>query len=200
MELTFARSNRQVVDARDSALHEAAIVELPVLVAIGPIPVAAIVMPLIREANGNAVALTGPKLFDEPIVELLGPFACQELPYRVTTCEELGAVAPNAVGCVGKRAAFRIAAVPRVLGHAHLLRRGLGRERREGRTGWLGGWHLPHSQRLAFLGKPGRCTLTTQNRWPVGACITTQRSSRFTTLAPMPSKRATSAGMLSVSM
>jgi hypothetical protein len=29
---------------------------------------------------------------------------------------------------------------------------------------------------LAFFGKPGRCTCTTQKRWPVGACITTQRS------------------------
>src|SRR5262249_17110137 len=52
----------------------------------------------------------------------------------------------------------------------------------------------------AFFGKPGRCTRTTQKRWPVGACITTQRSGRSTTLAPSFSKRATSAEMSSVSM
>ena len=29
------------------------------------------------------------------------------------------------------------------------------------------------SHGLAFFGKPGRCTRTTQKRGPVGACITT---------------------------
>jgi hypothetical protein len=48
-----------------------------------------------------------------------------------------------------------------------------------------------HSHRLAFFGKPGRCTRTIQKRCPVGACITTHRSMRSTTLAPDLSKRAT---------
>ena len=53
----------------------------------------------------------------------------------------------------------------------------------------------PQSQRLAFSGKPGRWTLTTQKRWPVGACITTQRSRRSTTVAPSFPRRSTSAGI-----
>jgi hypothetical protein len=48
--------------------------------------------------------------------------------------------------------------------------------------------------------QPGRCTRTTQKRWPVGACMTTQRSGRPTTVAPSLSRRRTSAGMSSVSM
>ena len=46
----------------------------------------------------------------------------------------------------------------------------------------------PWSQRLASFGKPGRCTRTTQKRWPDGACIT-QRWRRFTTFAPSFSRR-----------
>ena len=65
---------------------------------------------------------------------------------------------------------------------------------------WPSVCHARHSQRWAFVGNPGRCTRTTQNRWPEGACITTQRSRRFTTCAPSFSSRATSAGMSSVSM
>jgi hypothetical protein len=56
------------------------------------------------------------------------------------------------------------------------------------------------SQRLAFFGKPGRCTRTTQKRCPVGARITTHRSNRLTTLAPSFSSLATSAGMSSHSI
>src|SRR5262245_3188264 len=54
-----------------------------------------------------------------------------------------------------------------------------------------------YSQRLAFFGKPGRCTRTMQKRWPVGASITTQRCSRLTTMAPNFSRRATLAGISS---
>ena len=53
---------------------------------------------------------------------------------------------------------------------------------------------------FAFFGKPGRCTRTTQKRCPVGACITTHRSRRSTTCAPSFSRRATSAGISSVSI
>src|SRR5262245_15409666 len=125
MQLTVARSDRQVVDARDATLHEAAIVELPVLIAVRAIPTARVVVPFISEANGNAVALTSPKLLHEPIVELLRPLARQELPYRFAADQELGPVAPNAVRRIGERDALRIARVPGVLGHAHLLGRSL---------------------------------------------------------------------------
>src|SRR5688572_131173 len=142
MEFALARRDRQVIDARDAALHEPAIVELPVLVAVGAIPLAAIVTPFIRKPNGNAVAVTRPKLFDEPIVDFLGPFAGQEVPYRFAAGQELGAVAPDAIGRVGERDALRISRVPGVFRRAYFLRRGLDRERREGRSRLLDGWHL----------------------------------------------------------
>src|SRR5262245_63494340 len=102
MEFSFARSDRQVIDARDAPLHEAALVELPILVAIGAIPLARVIVPLIGEADSNAIAFAGPKLFDEPVVELLGPFASEELPDGFTAGQELGAVAPHAVGRIGE--------------------------------------------------------------------------------------------------
>src|SRR5262245_19561518 len=53
--LALACGNGQIVDARDAPLHEPAIVELPVLVAVRAIPVARIVVPLIGETHGNAI-------------------------------------------------------------------------------------------------------------------------------------------------
>src|SRR5262245_66503915 len=103
MIFALACSDGQIVDARDATLHESSIVELPVLVAVGAIPVARIVMPLIRETHGNAVALTGPEFFDEPVVQLPRPFASQELLNRLPASQELGPIAPNAVGRIGQR-------------------------------------------------------------------------------------------------
>ena len=56
------------------------------------------------------------------------------------------------------------------------------------------------STRVAFFENPSRCTRTTQNRWPVGARMTTHRSMRLSTVAPSFSSRATSATISSVSM
>ena len=64
----------------------------------------------------------------------------------VAALQELGAIAPAAVGRVGERDARGIARVPGVFGHARLLRGGLGGERRKRRTvhgissgvGWFG--------------------------------------------------------------
>lgn len=59
---------------------------------------------------------------------------------------------------------------------------------------------ITQGQVVEFFGKPSRHTRTTQNRWPVGARITTQFSKRFSIVAPSFSSRATSAGMSSASM
>src|ERR1051325_397306 len=99
----LACSHRQIVDARDATLHEPALIELPVLVAVGAIPVAGIVMPLVGETNCNAIALTGPELFDQPILQLLRPFTSQKFLDRGSASKELRAVAPDAVGCIGER-------------------------------------------------------------------------------------------------
>ena len=127
--LPLAVLDRRVVDAGDAQAHQALLVELPVLVAVAAKPVAAVVVPLIGEAHGDAVLAKGPDFLDQPVVELAVPFARQERLDGLATLEELGAVAPAAVGRVGERDASRIAGVPRVLGQACLLRGGLGGER-----------------------------------------------------------------------
>ena len=57
--------NRQVIDACDAATHKAAVVELPVLVAISTEPIAGIVTPLIGKAYRDACAIKGPEFFDQ---------------------------------------------------------------------------------------------------------------------------------------
>jgi len=141
MVFALACGDGKVVDARDATLHEPSIVELPVFVAVGAIPIARVVVPLIGETNGNAVALTGPELFDEPILQLPGPFASEKLLDRRSAGQELGSVAPDAVGRVGERYSARIARIPSILSHPHLLNRGLGSERRQWRAGLFDSRH-----------------------------------------------------------
>src|SRR6185436_5212957 len=112
MVLALARRDGQVVDARDAALHEALLVELPVLVAVGPEPVARIVMPLIGETYRDAVSVAGPELLDEPVIELPGPLPSEELLDRVAPGKEFGAIAPHAVARVCERHALWIPGVP----------------------------------------------------------------------------------------
>ena len=59
---------RQVVDAGEAALHQAGRIELPILVAIGAEPVAAVVVPFVGKAHGDAVAGEGPQFLDQAIV------------------------------------------------------------------------------------------------------------------------------------
>src|SRR5262245_60636747 len=116
----FAFLERQIVDAGDAQAHQAVLVELPVLVAIAAEPVAAVVVPLISEAHGNAILAEGPDLLDQPIVELALPLAHQERLDGLAALKHLGAIAPAAVDRVGERDARGIACIPRVFGHARL--------------------------------------------------------------------------------
>jgi hypothetical protein len=126
--------DRKIVDAGDAKAHQAVLVELPVLVAVAAKPVAAVVVPFIGEAHGDAVVAEGPDFLDQAVVELAVPLTRQERLNGLATLKELGAVPPAAVGRVRERNASRIARVPRVLGHAHLLRGGFSAERGKRRT------------------------------------------------------------------
>src|SRR5215468_12528075 len=92
--LAFALLNRQVVDAGDAQPHQAVLVELPVLVAVAAEPVAAVVVPLIGEAHGDAVVAVGPELLDQAVVELPIPLARQERLDGLAPLQELGAIPP----------------------------------------------------------------------------------------------------------
>ena len=119
-----------LVDTRDTPLHQPVRRELPVFVAVGAKPMAAVVVRFVREANRDAIAAHGPQLLDEAVVELFVPLPRQELHDGLAAGDELGPIPPGAVDRVGKRDPFRVAAVPGVLGEPDLLDRSVPVERR----------------------------------------------------------------------
>lgn len=52
--------DRQIVDAGKAPLHEALLVEFPILVAVTTEPQSGIVMPFISKAHGDAIVGKGP--------------------------------------------------------------------------------------------------------------------------------------------
>src|SRR6266545_1041109 len=124
----------KVVDARVPHAHQPLLVEFPVLVAVGPEPVARVIVMLVSEADGDPVALECPELLDEPVVELLRPFAREKRHDLVTPVDELRPVPPVAVRCVGQSHLLGVTGVPGVFRQPHLLDGGVARERRERRT------------------------------------------------------------------
>ena len=65
--------NRNVVNARHPARHQAIEREYPILNAVVAMPRAGIVMPLIGEAHGNSIAVMRPQALDKPILVLATP-------------------------------------------------------------------------------------------------------------------------------
>src|SRR5690606_16593618 len=102
-ELALGFRDRQVVDTRMSRAHQAALVELPVLVAIRTIPLPAIVMPFIGKANRDAVVAEGPELLDQAVLQLACPLALEERDDGLAPLDELRPVAPAAVRRIGER-------------------------------------------------------------------------------------------------
>src|SRR5581483_6524009 len=133
-ELAIGLGDRVLVDAGDAAAHQSVGVEFPVLVAVSAEPGAAVVMELVGEAHGDAVAREGPKLLDQPVVQLPRPFALEKRLDLCAPVDELGTVAPPAVGRVGEGDFGRVTAVPGVLGEADLLDRARFSEGRQRRT------------------------------------------------------------------
>ena len=103
MEETIVCGNGQVVDAGEAKAHEAVLVKLPIFIAIGAEPVAALVVVLVGKADSDAVLIEGPKLLDEPIVEFALPLTREKRHDLLAALEELGAIAPAAVGRIGER-------------------------------------------------------------------------------------------------
>src|SRR5665213_1293852 len=122
--------DRQIVDTGVAHAHQAMRVEFPILVAIAAEPVAAIIVPFIGKAYRDMIVVKRPDLLDQAIVQLAVPFAHQERLDGVAALDEFRPVAPAAVERVGGRDAGRLAAVPRILGAARLLRGGRGGEGR----------------------------------------------------------------------
>jgi hypothetical protein len=113
-------------------VHQAVGTELPVLVAVGAVPVVGVVAPLIGEANGDAAVVVGPELFDQAVVQFPVPFSPEELGDGLAPRKELGAISPDVVYGVSQRHPFWVAGVRAVLSALNLLGGGLIVERREG--------------------------------------------------------------------
>src|SRR5437870_8199142 len=131
-EVSLRFLDRQVVYAGEAAFDVAGLVKLPILVAVGTIPLAGIVVPFVFETHGDAVVAERPQLFLQTIVQFLVPFATEELDDLSATVKELRSVAPFGVFRVSERDPFGIAAVPRVFGGLNFLAGGFlgeGRER-----------------------------------------------------------------------
>src|SRR5882672_9298683 len=127
-------ADRRIVDAREATTHQAVLAELPILIAVGAEPVAAVVVPLIGEADGHAVLAEAPQLLDEPIVQLTLPLAAEERDNRLPALHELDAIPPVAIDGVGERDLFRVATVPPIFGQTDLFDRGFHSEGRQGGT------------------------------------------------------------------
>src|SRR5688572_29693594 len=137
-ELPLVRRNRHVIDARLAAAHESLIVELPLFVTVRAKPVAAVVVPFVREAHGDPVARKGPHFLDEAILQFALPLAMQERLDRLAAAEELRSIAPPAVQGVRQCDSRGIAAIPGILRQARLLGGGFGVERGQWRSRHVG--------------------------------------------------------------
>ena len=123
MKPPLVLADREVVDARLAAAHQARRIEFPELVAVAAEPVPCVVVPLVSETDGDTVAGKGPERLGQPVVELTLPLAGEERPDLVAAGDELAAVPPGRVLCVGESYTGRIAGVPGVFGRTDLPRR-----------------------------------------------------------------------------
>src|SRR5262245_24433040 len=87
-EAALAFLDRDIVDAGLAPPHQAMLVELPLLVAIGAMPLPGAVVPFILEAYRDAVLVERPEVFDQAIIELLFPFAGEEGDDRFSALKE----------------------------------------------------------------------------------------------------------------
>src|ERR1044071_9979843 len=92
-------------------MHQSIGVELPVLVAVRAKPIARIVMPLKGEADLDPASFKNPQFLDQPIVQLLPPFAGEELDDRRPALEKFRPIAPPAIYGICQRYLFRVTTV-----------------------------------------------------------------------------------------
>jgi hypothetical protein len=120
-----------IVDAGFAAAHQAVLVEFPLFVAVGAMPLAGIVVPFVLKPYRDMVAVERPEILDQAVFVFLLPFAGEEGDDRGAALEKFRAVTPAAVLGIGQRHALGIARIPGVLGHAGLLGGGFSCERRK---------------------------------------------------------------------
>jgi len=75
MKLAIGGQDWEFIDTRVSGIHQPQIIEFPILVPIGTVPVAGVIVIFIGKSNSNPVLPECPQFLDEPIIQLPGPFA-----------------------------------------------------------------------------------------------------------------------------
>lgn len=131
---TLAFHNGEVVDTGVTLRHQTIFVKLPVLIAVGAIPLPGVIAPLVGKAHRDTVVGEGPQFLDQPILQLPAPLALQKSFDSTAALRKLGAVAPLAVDTVSEGNFGGIAVVPPVFRRANLLLGGFQRKGRQGRT------------------------------------------------------------------
>ena len=117
-ELAFFWHDRVLVDAGVAVVHQAVFVELPVLIAVGAVPLARVVMVFVGKAHADAVAVMGPQFLDQAVIQFARPLAFQQGDNGGAALRELAAFAPPAVFRIGEGDLFRVAGIPAVFGQA----------------------------------------------------------------------------------
>src|SRR3954470_10062116 len=92
--LAIRGQNGKVVDGCKSRRHKPIVIEFPVLIAVGAIPVIRVVVPLVSEAYGDPVPGKRPHFLDKPVVQLLGPLARKKSNDLVSSVNELRSIPP----------------------------------------------------------------------------------------------------------
>jgi len=102
MKLAIGGHDWEFINTRVSGIHQPQIIEFPILVPIGTVPVAGVIVIFIGKSNSNPVLPECPQFLDEPIIQLPGPFARKEGNDLRSPRWELGAIAPFGIGRVSK--------------------------------------------------------------------------------------------------
>src|SRR5512141_2033717 len=97
MELPLAFRDWHIVDTGNASPHEPVLIKLPVFVAVGAVPIAGVITPLVGKAYRYPIVMEGPKLLDEAIIELPFPLSRKELNDGFATRQEFSAVAPDTI-------------------------------------------------------------------------------------------------------
>ena len=122
---------RMAVDAGDAPSYQAVWIDLPILVAIGPVPIAVDVVIFVGKPSRYPIIGESPEFIDVPVLKLLGPFAREKRLNRRAPGQTADAASPETVDCVTKRHESWLASIPAVLDGADLFCCGLPGEGRQ---------------------------------------------------------------------
>jgi len=124
MELSLVLSDPKFIDACVSRMHQPFRVEFPVFIAIGPKPIAGVIVILIRKPDGNPVVQKCPEFLDKSVVQLSDPLPREQRDDLLTPVGELGSISPVRINGVCKGDFCRVSAVPAVFCQSNFLDRG----------------------------------------------------------------------------